>query len=240
MGRGTLASVARSFRLASCRSRVFRGGLAHRRGERFPFPVPADAGLSGKGNGSCADELVAAWCSLDASLAGEFVEDAAEPGGTDATGLAQLCKAEWALRLCERGLDPVGQRHDCGQGYGGLGWSRQVVDAEGEALVCSQGHGEVGDCGGGAVLDGEHEPIASTAQVEVRVAPGVELGAAAQGLAGAGRVRALAGMMDDSDRHLEMALELAQVGEQRCHVGALVFAASVQSDEGVEDEEAGP
>ena len=109
MGRGTLASVARSLRFTSCRSLVFEGGLprAEASVSRFRFPpMPEWAGRETRP--SCARELVAVGCSVDTSLAAEFVEDGAEPGGTDATGLAQLCEAEWPLGLCERGLDPVG------------------------------------------------------------------------------------------------------------------------------------
>ena len=51
----------------------------------------------------------------------------------------------------------------------------------------------------GAVLDGEREVIAVAAQVEIGVAPGMELGGAAQGLSGAGVGGAFPGMMDDED-----------------------------------------
>jgi hypothetical protein len=63
----------------------------------------------------------------------------------------------------------------------------------------------------GAVLDGEDEVVGFAAQVEVAVAPGVELGGAAQGLAGADGVAALLGMVDDGDGDAVAALQLAQV-----------------------------
>ena len=69
-----------------------------RRVSRFRFP--AEPGLSGKGNEvSSLYELIAVGSSPDASLAAQLVEGAAEACGTDATGLAELCEAEWPLCL---------------------------------------------------------------------------------------------------------------------------------------------
>ena len=57
-----------------------------------------------------------------------------------------------------------------------------------------------GDGGGGAMLDGQDDAIvAVAAEIEVGIAPGVELRRSAQGLAGADGAGALPGMVDDRD-----------------------------------------
>lgn len=74
------------------------------------------------------------------------------------------------------------------------------------------------------------------AQVEVGIAPGVQLGGAAQGLAGTGVGCALLGVVDQQDSGFEAALQLAQEGEQGRDIGGGVFIDAVQADEGIEDE----
>lgn len=64
------------------------------------------------------------------------------------------------------------------RGRCGLG----VADFEPQGVV-GEGEGERWRCWGGAVFDGEGEFLSAAAQIEVGVAPGVEIGAAAQGLA---------------------------------------------------------
>jgi hypothetical protein len=81
------------------------------------------------------------------------------------------------------------------------------------------------------MLDGEHELFATPAQVEVGIAPGVKLGATAQGLPVAEASGALTGVMDQGHGEGEATLEVAQVGEQlvahgqqRAHVAGGVLA----------------
>ena len=94
------------------------------------------------------------------------------------------------------------------------------------------GHG-----GSGAVLDGQGEVIAIAAQVEVGVAPGVELGGAAQGLAGSHAAGAVLGVVDDDHGHAESSLQLAQIGEQRRYLAAGVLVDAMQAHEGIEHEQ---
>ena len=61
----------------------------------------------------------------------------------------------------------------------------------------------------GAMLDGQRQRLAVTAQIEVAVAPGVELGGAAQGLAGAEAGAALPGVVHDEHGDAVAALQLA-------------------------------
>ena len=93
---------------------------------------------------------------------------------------------------------------------------------------------------GGAVLDRQAERVAAAAQIEVGVAPGVEFGGAAQGLPGAGVRGALAGVVDEQHGGVEVALEVAQVGEHRRDLGRGVLVDAVQADEGIEHEQRGP
>jgi hypothetical protein len=72
-------------------------------------------------------------------------------------------------------------------------------DLEPEALVT----------GGGATLDGEAQAGALAAQVEVGVAPGVQLGGAVHRLARAKMRGALAGVVEEEDGAVEVALEPA-------------------------------
>ena len=90
------------------------------------------------------------------------------------------------------------------------------------------------------MLDGEDEIVAVAAQVEVRVAPGVEFGRAAQRLAGACLAGALAGVVDEHDGDGEPALQLAQVREQRRDLARHVLVDAVQADERIEDEQPWP
>ena len=100
------------------------------------------------------------------------------------------------------------------------------------------GHGR-----SGAVLDGQGDiavfaEIAVAAEVEVGIAPGMELGGASQGLTGADVAGALLGVVDDDDGDGVAALQLAQIGEQRRHFAAGVLIDAMQAHEGIEDEQA--
>ena len=70
------------------------------------------------------------------------------------------------------------------------------------------------------MLDGQRDiaafaEIAVAAEVEVGIAPGMELGGTSQGLAGADVAGTLLGVVDDDDGDGVAALQLAQIGEQR-------------------------
>ena len=59
------------------------------------------------------------------------------------------------------------------------------------------------------MLDGQSELVALTAQVEVGVAPAVEFAGTAQSLARAAGVGVFAGVVDQEDGEVELALEFA-------------------------------
>ncbi len=91
-----------------------------------------------------------------------------------------------------------------------------------------------------AMLDGQRQLLAVAPQIEVAVAPGVELGGAAQGLAGAEAGAALPGVVHDEHGDAVPALQLAQPGEQGGDLAAGVLVDAVQPHEGIEDEQTGP
>lgn len=141
------------------------------------------------------------------------------------------------------GEGPVGVAQFVAYGFG-EGWRLGVVAIEEEAggLVVAaaepQKHGI--DGGSGAVLDGEAEAlVGSTEEIASRVGPGVEVGAAPQGLAGVA-ARALGHVVDERDGEGVAAVELAEEAEQSGDVGGTVFVEAVESDEGIEEEECGP
>ena len=122
---------------------------------------------------------------------------------------------------------------------GGGRWGVALDEFEGECRTAlNEFEGLRGDAGSGAMFDGQGEAVAGiAAQVEVGVAPGVEFGRTAQGLAGAHVAGALAGMVDEDDGEAVAALQLAQVSEQRGDFAADIFVDAMQPDEGIEDEE---
>ena len=66
------------------------------------------------------------------------------------------------------------------------------------------------------MLDGQDDAVvAVAAEIEVGVAPGVELRRSAQGLTGADGAGTLPGMVDERDGDGVAALQFAQEGEQR-------------------------
>ena len=88
------------------------------------------------------------------------------------------------------------------------------------------------------MFDGQGEAVVGiAAQVEVGVAPGVEFGRAAQGLAGAHVAGAFAGVVDEDHGEAVAALQVAQVSEQRGHFAADILVDAMQPDEGIEDEQ---
>ena len=89
------------------------------------------------------------------------------------------------------------------------------------------------------MLGGQRELGAFAAQVEIGVPPAVEFAGAAQGLARTAGVGVLAGVVNEQDGQLELALEFAQVREQRGDLGGVVFIDAVQPDQRIQDQQDG-
>jgi len=95
-------------------------------------------------------------------------------------------------------------------------------------------------CGaGGAVFDGQADVCVCFLEIEVGVAPGVEVGGPPQCLSGDGSV-ALAGVVYQKHGQVEASLKGAQVGQERRDLGCGVLIESVEPDEGVEYKQSGP
>src|SRR5215813_8969665 len=86
------------------------------------------------------------------------------------------------------------------------------------------------------MLDREGQGVSVAPQIEVAVAPGVELRGAAQRLTGTDVAGALLGVVDDEHGKRVAALQLAQIGEQRGDLAAGVLVDAVQAHERIENE----
>lgn len=136
---------------------------------------------------------------MNAALGGERLADM---GGADATGVAKLDEGQRPIRVGEYVFEPVD-----GRGTTGRRDRRGVDDRERERVAGgAERERDAGLRRRGAVFDGEEQAVVGATEVEVGVAPGMEVGAAAQGLTRADRVRAFAGMMDDDDGEREAPL----------------------------------
>ena len=88
------------------------------------------------------------------------------------------------------------------------------------------------------MFDGEVKFGAGAAQVQVRVAPGMELRRAAQRLAGAHAAGGFAGVVHDEHSELVLPLQRAQVGKERRDFTAGVLVDAVQAHERIEHQKA--
>lgn len=168
----------------------------------------------------------------DVPLLLELVERVTEAGGAYSAGFFEVAKRQGCLGLVEDTDELFGGRRR----FGSLGEGGLLNHPQGKFVVVAvQSDGDIGGGGCGAVLDSEGELGSLATEIEIGVSPGVELGAATQGLAGAELVRAFSGMVDKDDGELIAALELAQISEKRGDLVRGVFVDAMQSHEGVEE-----
>jgi hypothetical protein len=93
--------------------------------------------------------------------------------------------------------------------------------------------------GGGAVLDRDGELVLGATHVEGAVGPGVKIAGAAEALPSLGaRGAILAGVVDDENGDVVLALHLTQKGEEGGDIAGAVFVNAMKSDERVEQEQA--
>ena len=159
------------------------------------------------GHGTCLRRgaLVAADGLLDAALCGERGKRLTDIGRAHAAGVPELRERQRPIGVRQDVRELVDRR---GRRWRRWWGRRRVDDLQGERVAdAAEGEGER-VLGGrrGAMLDGEQEAVVNAAQIEIRVAPRVELGAAAEGLAAAHRPGAFAGVMDEHDGEREAAL----------------------------------
>ena len=147
-----------------------------------------------------------------------------------------LALGEGRLGVCERLEDAPFGRFGGRVSLGGVG----LAQAQGGPLaVVGEFDLDVVEAGCGAMFGGHEDLPVAALEVEVAVSPGMQLGASAQGLPGAGGA-ALAGVVDQQDRGLEASLDVAQEAEDGGDLRDGILVDAVEADEGVEDEEAGP
>jgi hypothetical protein len=89
------------------------------------------------------------------------------------------------------------------------------------------------------MLDAERQmPGRRAAQVQVRVAPGVELRGAAKRLPRAGVAGGFLCVMHEEHGEAVPTLQFPQIREERCDLAARVLIDPVQTHEGIEDQQA--
>ena len=109
-----------------------------------------------------------------------------------------------------------------------------------DAVALGELERDAGHRSGGAMLGGQDDAvIAVAAEIEVGIAPGVELGRSAQGLAGADGSSAFSGVVDECHGCGVPTLQVAQKGKQGRHIAADILVDAVQAYERIEDQEPG-
>ena len=92
--------------------------------------------------------------------------------------------------------------------------------------------------GSSTMLDGEPQAVGPAGEIEVGIAPGPEIAAAAQRLAGKGGA-ALAGMVDEEDGGVEGACQLTQCGENGGDLAGVIFIGALEAYERIKDQQLG-
>ena len=129
--------------------------------------------------------------------------------GPDAATGAQVGERKRLSGFGERRRDALIERGSCdGDGLGPL----DHLEGKGRAVLRQLDDERPGRWSR-AMLDGQGQFLAVATQLEIAVAPGVELGGAAQGLAGADDSPALLGVMDDEHDDTVSPLQLAQADQ---------------------------
>ena len=88
------------------------------------------------------------------------------------------------------------------------------------------------------MFDIEDDFFAFSSQIEVAVAPGMEVGGSSQGLSRSAGL-AFACVVHEQGGAVVFSLEIAQEAQEGCDFAGGVFIDAVEAYEGVEDEEAG-
>lgn len=178
--------------------------------------------------------------SENSACSGEADESVAETRVTDAEVGSELCPGKRLSGHGEHVDDEAIEIAVAVVARTGIGRIEELeVGVVGFVVAGDEAKTERVRRSGGAMLDGEDESILMAPDVEVGVSPSVEVTATAEGEAGLGARRAaLAGVMDDEDGDVELPLERAEVAEERGDLAGVVLVDAVQSDEGIEDEQA--
>src|ERR1022692_3819883 len=93
--------------------------------------------------------------------------------------------------------------------------------------------------GGGTMFGGQGEQGTFAAHIKIGVAPAMKFTGTAQGLAWTAGVGVFAGVMNEQDRQVKLALEFPQKGEQRANLRSIIFVYAMQTNQGIQDEQDG-
>jgi hypothetical protein len=160
-------------------------------------------------------------------------EGIAEAGVVDPELLSESGSGDSARRVLE------GLAHGLGEGRRS-GVVALDLEAEWLALGVSEGQQEGVGRRCLAVFDGQAQTLVGASdEVAGGVGPGVEVGAAAERLAGV-PARALGHVMDDDEGEVMAAVELAEEAEEAGDIGRAVLVEAVKPDQGIEKQEPGP
>src|SRR5437763_774129 len=87
------------------------------------------------------------------------------------------------------------------------------------------------------MFDSQSQLVSEATQVEIGVAPRMELRGSAQRLTGPYATGALLGVMDDEHREIMPSLQFAQVCEQGSHLTAGIFIDAMQAHERIQHQQ---
>jgi len=167
----------------------------------------------------------------DHALSLHLNEELTEGLGSDAALLVKSGESDGYVGAGEHCEDLVlGRRAGRHRG----GWLLRETERE-SILGSLENDRQIGFSGRGAMLDGKREALVASPEVEIGVAPRVELGASAESLTSAKMTRGLPGVVDEDDGDMESSLKLPEVTEDGGDVGGEILVDSVEPDEGVEE-----
>ena len=172
----------------------------------------------------------------DETGGGHGREARVEGGGADAAGCPQFGERPWLLAVQEGGGDSV---IDGGRLERSVGLAIGLNRFEGKSAVAlDQFERDAWHGGSGTMLDGQDDTIVTVPpEIEVGIAPGVELRRSAQGLTGTNGARALFGVMDEHHGDGVAPLQFAQEGKQRRDIATDILIDAMQAHERIEDEQ---
>src|SRR5208283_3417183 len=205
-------------------------------GAKGVFPVSVSLGVYRAGNGKRGFELVASGVTNDFTPGGQLSQGRADRGGANATKFLQLLNGDRFWEVCQSLAHLLYRCGGCVRlGHGPF----QNPQGQG-AVRLGELERDVVLGRGGAMFGGQGQLRALAAHIQIGVTPAMEFAGTAQGLSGAAALGVFAGVMNQHDRQLELALQFPQIREQPGDLGGVVLIEPMQADERVQDEQDGP
>jgi hypothetical protein len=92
--------------------------------------------------------------------------------------------------------------------------------------------------GSGAMFGAELDAIPTAMQIQIGIAPAVQVTGSAQSLAGPIFSGGFSGMVDKQHGRVEAPLKVTEEGKDRGDLGGMIFIDRMQTDERIEDQKA--